>query len=124
MRGCGVGAPSLIKIRLPWLLKRALNLGIKIENRKISGNVLKQEKSLKVEFGADVIVNCTSLGSIELASDDTMYPLRGALVRVHNDGKTIPRILKSYCMSFDDSTSNQDMIYIIPRGDNMLLLGL
>jgi D-amino-acid oxidase len=108
---------------MDWLLKRALNLGVKIENRKISGNLLKQEKSLKAEFGVDVIVNCSGLGSIELANDDTMYPLRGALVRVHNDGKTMPSILKSYCMSFDDSTPGQDMIYIIPRGDNMLVLG-
>ncbi len=108
---------------MDWLLKRALNLGINIENRKISGNLLKQEKSLKAEFGADVIVNCSGLGSIELANDDTMYPLRGALVRVHNNGKTMPPVLKSYCMSFDDSTSDQDMIYIIPRGDNMLVLG-
>lgn len=108
---------------MDWLLKRAINLGINIENRKISGNLLNQEKSLKAEFGADVIVNCSGLGSIELATDNTMYPLRGALVRVHNNGKTIPRVLKSYCISFDDSTSEQNMIYIIPRGDNILLLG-
>ena len=109
---------------MDWLLKRALNSGIKIVQRKISGNLLKQEKSLKAEFGVDVIANCSGLGSIELANDDTMYPLRGALVRVHNNGKTIPPVLKSYCRSFDDSTSDeQEMIYIIPRGDNMLLLG-
>ncbi|BAZ10928.1 putative D-amino-acid oxidase [Calothrix sp. NIES-4071] len=108
---------------MDWLLKQAENSGINIIQRKISGSLLEQEKDLKAEFGADVIVNCSGLGSIELALDDTMYPLRGALVRVLNNSTTMAPVLKSYCMSFDDSTSNQDMIYIIPRGDDMLLLG-
>lgn len=36
-------------------------------------------------------VNCAGLGAIEFANED-MYPLRGAWIRVRNDGKTIPQI--------------------------------
>ncbi|OKH52149.1 amino acid oxidase [Calothrix sp. HK-06] len=106
-----------------WLLQQATNSGIHIIQRKISGSLLNQEQDLKAEFGTDVIINCSALGSIELAEDNTMYPIRGALVQVENDGKTMAPVLKSYCMSFDSSTSDQDMIYIIPRGDDRLLLG-
>lgn len=108
---------------IDWLVKQTLDSGVNIIQQKLSGSLLEQEEHLKAVFGADVIVNCSGLGSIELANDDSMYPLRGALVQVENDGKTMAPVLKSYCMSFDSSTSDQDMIYIIPRGDDRLLLG-
>jgi D-amino-acid oxidase len=62
------------------------------------------------------------LGASELANDD-MYPLRGALIRVRNDGKTMPRITQAHCVAHDESSSEQDLIFIVPRGHDWLVLG-
>lgn len=52
-----------------------------------------------------------------------MQPLRGALIRVRNDGTSMPRITTAHCLANDDSVPHQQMIYIIPRGTDYLLLG-
>ena len=69
-----------------------------------------------------IVINCAGLGSRELASDP-MFPLRGALVRLVNDGKNFPKITRSYCVSHDDVTSDQEIVFIVPRGENRLILG-
>lgn len=90
---------------------------------KISGNLQSLVEKLKKDFGFDAIVNCAGLGAIELANDEHMSPLRGAWIRVRNDGKTLPQITKAHWLSHDDSQSESDMIYTVPKGDNILLLG-
>ena len=52
-----------------------------------------------------------------------MQPLRGALIRVRNDGMTMPRVTTAHCLANDDAVPHQHMIYIIPRGTEYLLLG-
>ena len=52
-----------------------------------------------------------------------MYPLRGALIRVRNDGKAMPRITQAHCVSLDDSDTERGFVFIVPRGENMLVLG-
>lgn len=52
-----------------------------------------------------------------------MYPLRGALIRVHNDGVHFPKITEAHCVSHDEEQDDQDIVFIVPRGDNVLLLG-
>jgi D-amino-acid oxidase len=80
------------------------------------------EQSLCTEYDACGIVNCSGLGSIELAGDP-MEPLRGALIRVRNDGTTMPRITAAHCIANDEAVPHQQMIYIMPRGSDYLLLG-
>jgi GAF domain-containing protein len=63
------------------------------------------------------------IGSIELAGDHSMQPLRGALIRVLNDGSTMPQIAAAHCVAHDDKAADQKMIYIIPRGLDHLILG-
>lgn len=109
-------------VYMGWLLEEVKRAGCNIVNKRISGNIIEQEEDLKAEFGADTIVNCAGLGAGEL-SGEYMYPLRGALVRAHNDGHSMPRITKAHCVSHDESSDEQDIIFIVPRGKNMLVLG-
>jgi D-amino-acid oxidase len=109
-------------VYMQWLMNKVKLAGCKIIQRKICGNLQENETALLKEFNVDAIVNCAGLGSAEL-SGEPMYPLRGALVRVINDGKTIPHINEAYCVSHDESKNEQDIVFIVPRGDNMLVLG-
>ncbi len=70
----------------------------------------------------DAIVNCTGLGANELA-EDSVYPLRGALIRVRNDGKAMPRVTQAHCISHDGPATERGFLFIVPRGKDMLLLG-
>ena len=52
-----------------------------------------------------------------------MFPLRGALVRMVNDCKQMPSITDAHCITHDESNADQNMIYVVPRGKDRLLLG-
>ena len=58
------------------------------------------------------IVNATGLGSHEVAGDSSMYPLRGALIRVINDGKKFPKVTEALCVTHDDSRNVDDIVFI------------
>ncbi|OUB07099.1 amino acid oxidase [Bacillus thuringiensis serovar yunnanensis] len=109
-------------IYMKWLQGKVEKANCEIIQQKIVGNLEQQEESLKSEYQVDVIVNCTGLGSIEL-TDDEMYPLRGALVRVVNNGSYFPKLDEAYCISHDGISEDPGFIFILPRGENMLLLG-
>jgi len=89
---------------------------------RIEGDLAEREDEILAEFDADVIVNCTGLGAAELTGE-SVYPLRGALVYAHNDGTRMPRINSAHCMAYDESVGGQNMVFIVPRGANLLVLG-
>lgn len=105
-----------------WLLRRLRDAGCEVVQRRLHGTLKEQEQALRREFGADLIVNCSGLGAKELACDD-MVPLRGALIRMINDGSRMPRIDQAHCISISEGERRQDMVYIIPRGERIVLLG-
>ena len=107
---------------MPWLLAEARKAGCGIVEAKIAGPLSAPGNKLVRQYGVDAIVNCTGLGARELA-DDSVYPLRSALVRVRNDGTTMPRMTEAHCISHDDSSGERGFIFIVPRGQNMLVLG-
>lgn len=128
-RACGVCdayshlAPMIdTDVYMRWLLGEVEQAGCKVLRQRVSGNLKEQEAELCKQFRADAVVNCTGLGARELANEH-MYPLRGALIRVHNDGKKMPRITAAHCVSRDEESTEQTMVFIVPRGDNMLILG-
>src|SRR5579862_8804932 len=109
-------------VYMQWLLRSVKSAGSRVIQTRIEGNLACQEKQLKRKYGADVIINCTGLGARELVKDE-MFPLRGALVRLMNDGKQFPRITRAYCVSHDDVTGDQEIVFIVPRGEDRLILG-
>lgn len=57
--------------------------------------------------GYDLVVNCTGLGAMKLFNDQSMYPIRGHVLRVH-----APWIKHIY---FTD-----EMTYVIPNSDSVV----
>ncbi|OUB77827.1 amino acid oxidase [Bacillus thuringiensis serovar zhaodongensis] len=107
---------------MKWIQEKVVKSNCEIIMKKIVGNLEQQEEKLKTEYEVDIIVNCTGLGAIEL-TDDEMTPLRGALVRVINDGQQFPKLEEAYCISHDGISEDPGFIFILPRGENTLLLG-
>ena len=106
---------------MTWLLARARDSGCRVVSRRVSGCLREQEGALRDEFGAFALVNCAGLGARELTGD-AMFPLRGALVRVKNDGRAMPRVTQAHCVS-QGADDRIGMIFIVPRGRDRLLLG-
>ncbi len=105
-----------------WLLGEAQKAGCQIIESQVTGNLRQQESSLANRYGVEAIVNCTGLGASELTGD-LVSPLRGALIRLRNDGKTLPRMTQAHCVSQDGSGEDRGFIFIVPRGEDILLLG-
>jgi D-amino-acid oxidase len=59
----------------------------------------------------------------EVAGDESCYPIRGGLIRVLNDGKAFPKIESALVVPASTTCSTQDIVFIVPRNDNILLLG-
>jgi D-amino-acid oxidase len=90
----------------------------------VTGDLRDQEDSLLETYGASAIVNATALSGFELAGDETVYPLRGALIRVVNDGKKFPQVTEALCVTHDDAHGPvDDIVFIVPRNDRTLILG-
>jgi D-amino-acid oxidase len=109
-------------VYMRWLLGEVRNEGCRILEHKISGPLSDQAEALARHFEVDAIVNCAGLGAGELAGE-AMYPLRGALIRVRNDGIAMPRVTEAHCISHDDSETEPGFVFIVPRGLDMLVLG-
>jgi len=109
-------------VYMKWLFNQAMEMGCEFVQEKIPGNVVINEAELRQKYTADAIINCTGLGSIDSAGDNTMFPLRGSLVRVEDKEGLIE---DAHCISHDDSTTDeQDIIFIVPRGkNNIVVLG-
>jgi D-amino-acid oxidase len=105
-----------------WLKAETLRAGVTIVQRRITGPLRDQRAALLAEYGADVLICCAGLGAAELRETE-MYPLRGALVRMKNDGKRFPRITEAHCVSHVHGSDQQDIVFIVPRGEDMLVLG-
>lgn len=105
-----------------WLRRQVEAAGVTITQRRVEGRLSDQEDALRAEFRADAIVNCTGLGAIQ-THGAPMYPLRGALVRAINDGSRMPKVDEAHCIPHPEGSTEQDMVFIVPRGENMLLLG-
>ncbi|KAF8877515.1 FAD dependent oxidoreductase [Infundibulicybe gibba] len=106
-----------------WLRSIVVAKGGKLITGRINGDLLQQEDRLLAKYGAQAIVNTTGLGAYETAADHTVFPLRGALIRVINDGKRFPIVKEALCVSHDDTHEAEDIVFIVPRNDRTLILG-
>jgi D-amino-acid oxidase len=109
-------------VYLAWLLRRVQEAGCVVRRARLRASLVATEATLRKMLAADAVVNCTGLGAIGLG-EDTLYPLRGALIYVHNDGRAMPRLEGAHCMAFDEAVEGQNMVFIVPRGADKLVLG-
>ncbi|XP_055696389.1 D-aspartate oxidase [Lutzomyia longipalpis] len=91
---------------LPYLLKRFLNAGGRMERKRVESI----DELAKEEY--DLIINCTGLGSQKLANDPKVHPIRGQVTRVH-----APWLYATYVNDSDDGN------YIIVNTDTTVLGG-
>jgi D-amino-acid oxidase len=109
-------------VYMGWLRRQVEAAGVTITAGRVHGRLADNEARLCEEFGTSAIVNCTGLGAAEMHGAQ-MYPLRGALVRVINDASRMPKVTEAHCVSHPEGSTAQDMVFIVPRGESMLLLG-
>jgi FAD dependent oxidoreductase len=108
-----------------WLGKLVASKRGRFITTRISGDLLAQEDRLLAKYGAQAIINATGLGSYHLAADKTVTPLRGALIRVVNDGTKFPKVDEALAVSHDEANGAdaEDIVFIVPRNNNVLILG-
>jgi D-amino-acid oxidase len=111
-------------VYMVWLRALVVRKGAILRTGRISGDLIDIEPELLAMYRACAIVNATSLQAKELAADPTVFPLRGALIRVVNDGKKFPRVTQALCVTHDESNPDEDtIVFIVPRNDRTLILG-
>ncbi|KAF5353688.1 hypothetical protein D9758_008661 [Tetrapyrgos nigripes] len=108
---------------MTWLKGLVESKGATMVTRTLRGDLFSQEDNLRAEYNVDVIVHSTGLGGLHLAGDETCYPIRGGLIRVINDGKDFPKIEHAMTISADAAGTTNEIVFIVPRNDNILLLG-
>jgi D-amino-acid oxidase len=109
-------------VYLRWLLGEVRRAGCCVVEGQVAGPLAGQEESLARAFGADAVVNCAGLGAKDLG-DTLVFPVRGALVRVRNDGRAMPRLTQAHCVANDGLGTNQGFLFVVPRGEEMVVLG-
>ncbi|KAJ4392935.1 hypothetical protein N0V93_002139 [Gnomoniopsis smithogilvyi] len=108
---------------MTWLMGLVQGKGATFVTETIHDDLLMVEKRLLARFSADAIVNCTGLNGTELAGDKSCYPIRGGLVRVMNDGRHFPKVESALTITADAAHNTNEIVFIVPRNDNILLIG-
>ncbi|KAJ7387140.1 hypothetical protein OS493_004106 [Desmophyllum pertusum] len=113
---------------MQWLYKQCREKGCHFVQDEIHGLLRDQAEDLKRKYKAQLIFNCSGLNAKELAGDEDVYPLRGVIVKVKNDGSLMPKLNHSMCISLiedidESQKEGQSFVFILPRGDDKLWLG-
>ena len=110
---------------MTWLRFLLATKGVQFVTARITGDLHSQEDKLLSQYNAHAIIHSTGLGGRELASDQTVYPLRGALIRVVNDGSKFPKVNEALVVAHDYEKRDEDggIVFIVPRNDRTLILG-
>ncbi|KAI0019408.1 FAD dependent oxidoreductase [Xylariomycetidae sp. FL0641] len=106
-----------------WLTELIESKGANMVTECFNEDLVEIEDELLSRFEADAIVNCTGLAGKVLAGDDTVYPIRGGLIRVINDGKAFPKLNAALTISADAAHTTNEIVFLVPRNDNTLLIG-
>lgn len=103
-----------------WLTELVESKGANLVTETIRSDLVEIEDALRARFEADAIVNCTGLQAQELAGDESVYPIRGGLIRVINDGTDFPKVDAALTITADAAHSSNEIIFLVPRNDNIL----
>lgn len=99
------------QIYLPYLLEEVKALGATVSFQNITDLGPLTERY-------HFIINCSGLGARTLVDDDSLYPVKGQLLKVDNQPGITPLIAD---FAFDEA--GQDLAYILPRQDYLVLGG-
>ncbi|MEM9928594.1 MAG: FAD-dependent oxidoreductase [Bacteroidota bacterium] len=99
------------QLYLPYLQQAVLDAGARITFQEIANL-----DSLADRY--HFVINCTGLGARTLVNDDSVYPVKGQLLKVDSQPGITPLVAD---FAFDEA--GQDLAYIIPRQDYLVLGG-
>lgn len=105
---------------MEWLTGLVESKGANLITETIHNDLVEIEDELRDRFDADAIINCTGLQAQELAGDESVYPIRGGLIRVINDGTDFPKVDAALTITADAAHSSNEIIFLVPRNDNIL----
>ena len=124
---------------MKFLLDLLQSKGAVILSETVDGDLWENEGKLLEAHQADAIVNASGLGARELASDSTVHPARGGLLRLVNDGKVFEKVTFATVVNKAEKTDfsklkkkqkkegkdkeDCDIVFIVPRNDDILILG-
>eukprot|EP00871_Galdieria_phlegrea_P005611 jgi/Galph1/6050/GphlegSOOS_G4649.1 len=109
-------------VYMPWLEKQAKKLGVEILSPIVAGpRLIDAALAAYRHFSAQILVNCTGLGSRELCQDKSVIPGRGATVRVKSPANL--RCREFVTTSSGPFSSNELPTYVLPRGNQLFTLG-
>ncbi|ETS78669.1 hypothetical protein PFICI_08522 [Pestalotiopsis fici W106-1] len=108
---------------MEWLTDLVHRKGAEYVTETITEDLLDIEDDLRARFAADVVINCTGLQGELLAGDKTVYPIRGGLIRVINDGSDFPKVDAALTITADAVHDANEIVFLVPRNDNILLIG-
>ncbi|MEX2195156.1 MAG: FAD-dependent oxidoreductase [Thermoleophilaceae bacterium] len=87
--------------------------GLLAQVRELGGGFERRVLGELGEATGDLVVNCAGLGARELCGDAALEPVRGVVVHVRPRAGARPRTL----------VREQDLAYVLPRGDVCILGG-
>ncbi|KAK3318069.1 FAD dependent oxidoreductase [Apodospora peruviana] len=114
---------------ISWLMGLTEKKGAEFVTKAVTDDIFQLEDELLQQFHADVIVNATGLAGLQLAGDTSCYPIRGALLRVINDGSDFAKLDAALSISADakhmhtTQESANEIVFLVPRNDKILLVG-
>lgn len=92
---------------MQWLYKQCREKGCRFVHDEIHGLLRDRAEYLKKKCKAQLIFNCPGINAKELAGDEDVYPLRGVILKVKNDGNLMSKLNHPMCVSvikeFDES---------------------
>lgn len=94
---------------LPWLMQEFVKKGGLVEKRRVL--------TLDELRHYDIVINCSGLGAVDLVGEPDMVPVRGQAVLVRAPW------IKHFVIVNDDDKDMEEMTYILPRPDGVLLGG-
>lgn len=123
---------------MKFLLGLLQSKGVVLLSETIHGDLWENENRLLEAYQADAVVNASGLGARELASDNTVFPARGGLLRLVNDGTDFEKITHAMVVNKAEKADfnklmkkkvdkaekeDCDVVFIVPRNDDILVLG-
>ncbi|KAK2761191.1 hypothetical protein FQN54_001712 [Arachnomyces sp. PD_36] len=134
-----------------FLMDLVKGKGAVLETRALQGDLHLHERELMDDFQADIIVNASGLGARQLAKDEQVFPVRGAVRRVLLGSSSAPseqpnenteqraareleaervksdQFLKGNALlvpaQYDKRNQPSKTIFIVPRRDDTLIVG-